>query len=84
MHYICICTLRQCECKVPQNPRLIGRPLADAFENSEVLRSSRHSLRANWGSVRDSFHDMSREGAKSVPKYFFGLRADQEKLSSGC
>jgi len=58
--------------------------LAVAFANSEVLTSSRHNLHANWGSAKDSFQDMSREGAKLAQRYFFDLRADQEKLSSGC
>jgi hypothetical protein len=72
------------ECKTLQNPRLTGRPLVVAFVNSEVLKSSRQGLRENWGSARDTFPDMSREGAKSAQRYFSDLRADQGKPSSGC
>ena len=36
-----------------------------------------------WVSARDSFPGMSREEAKSAPRYFFVLRVDQEKLLSG-
>ena len=84
MHYICICTFCQRECKVLPNPRLIGRRLVAAFANSEVLRSFRHSLPTNWGSARDNFQDMSREGVKSARRYFFDSRADQGRLWSGC
>jgi hypothetical protein len=71
-------------CKMSQNLRLIGGLLVAGCANSEVLRSYRRSLRANWASARDSFQGMRREEAKSAPKYFFGWRVDQEKLLSGC
>ena len=71
------------ECNVRQNLRLIGRLLVAACANSGVLRSFRPSLRANWASARGSFPGMSREEAKSAPRYFFGLRVDQERLLSG-
>ena len=86
--YVCIiyaymhCVKR--ECNVSQNLRLIGKLLVAACANSGVLRSYSHSLRANWASARDSFQDTRREEAKLGPRYFFGLRVEQEKLLSGC
>lgn len=36
------------------------------------------------GISQGQLSSMSREGAKSAQRYFFGLRADRGKLSSGC
>jgi hypothetical protein len=85
--YICIYAYMhyaKSECNVSQNLRSIGRVLVAACANSEASRSPRPGSRANWALAKDSFQDMRREEAKSAQRYFFGFRADQRELSSGC